>query len=455
MSDAPLMLSISGLRGLIGKSLTPLVAAQYGTAVGMWFKTQVKTPKIVVGRDSRPSGEMIQNAFVSGMSSVGCKVVTLDIATTPGVALMIGRLHADGGIVITASHNPIQWNGIKVLRQDGVAPAPEQAQQIIDLFKNFNPKYVEPAQIPETTFNDTLPLVHMQVIEQNINTDLIRRRRIKVVLDSVHGAGAPETVELLDHLGVELIHLYAEPTGLFPHTPEPTKENLTEPAAAVKEHGAAIGFAQDPDADRLAIVDENGTYIGEEYTLALCVLHLFMQDDCRPKVTVANLSTSRMIDDIAAKFEGQIHRSAVGEANVAKLMQEKKAVVGGEGNGGIIWPKIGYVRNSLVGIGLMLEMLAMQDKPLSEIVATIPSYAIVKDKVDIKPGMSDTIEPSLRSAFGDAAFDTQDGVRVDWEDRWVHVRPSNTEPILRLIAEAPDEAACRELIDKCAKAMGL
>ncbi|MAX23987.1 MAG: phosphoglucosamine mutase [Phycisphaeraceae bacterium] len=455
MSDAPLMLSISGLRGLIGKSLTPLVAAQYGTAVGMWFKTQVKTPKIVVGRDSRPSGEMIQNAFVSGMSSVGCKVVTLDIATTPGVALMIGRLHADGGIVITASHNPIQWNGIKVLRQDGVAPAPEQAQQIIDLFKNFNPKYVEPAQIPETTFNDTLPLVHMQVIEQNINTDLIRRRRIKVVLDSVHGAGAPETVELLDHLGVELIHLYAEPTGLFPHTPEPTKENLTELAAAVKEHGAAIGFAQDPDADRLAIVDENGTYIGEEYTLALCVLHLFMQDDCRPKVTVANLSTSRMIDDIAAKFEGQIHRSAVGEANVAKLMQEKKAVVGGEGNGGIIWPKIGYVRNSLVGIGLMLEMLAMQDKPLSEIVATIPSYAIVKDKVDIKPGMSDTIEPSLRSAFGDAAFDTQDGVRVDWEDRWVHVRPSNTEPILRLIAEAPDEAACRELIDKCAKAMGL
>ncbi len=455
MSDAPLMLSISGLRGLIGKSLTPLVAAQYGAAVGMWFKTQVKTPKIVVGRDSRPSGEMIQNAFVSGMSSVGCKVVTLDIATTPGVALMIGRLHADGGIVITASHNPIQWNGIKVLRHDGVAPAPEQAQQIIDLFKNFNPEYVEPAQIPETTFNDTLPLVHMQVIEQNINTDLIRRRRIKVVLDSVHGAGAPETVELLDHLGVELVHLYAEPTGLFPHTPEPTKENLTELAAAVKEHGAAIGFAQDPDADRLAIVDENGTYIGEEYTLALCVLHLFMQEECRPKVTVANLSTSRMIDDIAAKFEGMVHRSAVGEANVAKLMQEKKAVVGGEGNGGIIWPKIGYVRNSLVGIGLMLEMLAMQEKPLSEIVATIPSYAIVKDKVDIKPGMSDTIEPSLRSAFGDAAFDTQDGVRVDWEDRWVHVRPSNTEPILRLIAEAPDEAACRELIDKCAKAMGL
>jgi phosphomannomutase len=421
----------------------------------MWFKTQVKSPTIVVGRDSRPSGEMIQNAFVSGLSSVGCKVVTLDIATTPGVALMIGRLHADGGIVITASHNPIQWNGIKVLRHDGVAPAPEQAAQIIDLFKNFNPQYVEPADIPQCTFNDTLPVVHSQAILQYINVDLIRRRRIKIVLDSVHGAGTPETVQMLNELGVDLVHLYAEPTGMFPHTPEPTKDNLTELAAAVKEHGAAIGFAQDPDADRLAIVDENGTYIGEEYTLALCTKHVFMEEKSQDKVTVANLSTSRMLDDIAAEFGGKVYRSAVGEANVAKLMQQHNAVVGGEGNGGIIWPRIGYVRNSLVGIALMLEMLAKLDKPLSEIVATIPAYAIVKDKVDIKPGMSDTIEPSLRSAFGDATFDTQDGVRVDWEDRWVHVRPSNTEPILRLIAEAPDEAGCRELIDKCAKAMGL
>ncbi len=455
MSDAPLMLSISGLRGLIGQSLTPQVAAQYGTAVGQWFKTQTTKPKIVVGRDSRPSGEMIQNAFVSGLSSVGCEVVTLDIATTPGVALMNEQLNGDGGIVITASHNPIQWNGIKVLRKDGVAPAPQQAQQIIDLFKNFNPTYVAPADIPQTTADDTLPTVHSEKILQYIDVQQIKKQRIKIVLDSVHGAGAPETVKMLEALGVELIHLYAEPTGLFPHTPEPTKANLTELAAAVKEHNAAIGFAQDPDADRLAIVDEHGTYIGEEYTLALCAMHVFAQESNLPKVTVANLSTSRMLDDIAAKYDGKVYRSAVGEANVAKLMEQHNAIVGGEGNGGIIWPKIGYVRNSLVGIALMLEMLAKQDKPLSQIVATIPAYAIVKDKVDIKPGMSDTIEPSLRSAFGDAAFDTQDGVRVDWEDRWVHVRPSNTEPILRLIAEAPDEAACKELISKCAQAMGL
>jgi phosphomannomutase len=302
MSDAPLMLSISGLRGLIGQSLTPLVAAQYGAAVGQWFNTQVKHPTIVVGRDSRPSGEMIQNAFVSGLSAVGCKVVTLGIATTPGVALMVGRLHADGGIVITASHNPIEWNGIKVLRHDGIAPPPEQAQQIINLFREFNPTYVAPADIPATQADETLPHVHAKAILQYVDVDLIRRRRIKIVLDSVHGAGAPETLAMLEELGVELIHLYAEPTGLFPHTPEPTKANLTELAAAVKQHGAAIGFAQDPDADRLAIVDEHGTYIGEEYTLALCTMHVFAQETKLPKVTVANLSTSRMLDDIAAAW---------------------------------------------------------------------------------------------------------------------------------------------------------
>lgn len=455
MSDAPLMLSISGLRGLIGQSLTPVIAAQYGSAVGTWFKSKNPTPKIVVGRDSRPSGEMIQNAFVSGLTSVGCQVVNLGLASTPGVALMVKKLNANGGIVVTASHNPIQWNGIKVLRHDGIAPPPDEAQQIIDLFHVNNPSYVKPQEIPATTCNDTLPSEHAKAIWEHVDSKLIASKKIKIVLDSVHGAGGPETLAMLEKFGVELIHLYGEPTGIFPHTPEPTQANLTELAKAVKEHGADIGFAQDPDADRLAIVDENGTYIGEEYTLALCTMHVFSQDQSGNKTTVANLSTSRMLDDIAAKFGGKVYRSAVGEANVAKLMQQHNAPVGGEGNGGIMYPKIGYVRNSMIGIALMLEMLAKQDKPLSEIVATIPSYAIVKDKVDIKPGMSDTIEPALKKAFGDATFDTQDGVRVDWPDRWVHVRPSNTEPILRLIAEAPSEDACKELIKKCADAMGL
>ena len=208
MSDAPLMLSISGLRGLIGQSLTPIVAAQYGAAVGTWFKSKTKKPKIIVGRDSRPSGEMIESAFVSGLTSVGCQVVTLGLASTPGVALMVGRLHADGGIVVTASHNPIEWNGIKVLRQDGIAPPPEQAQQIIDLFHENNPKYVTAQEIPATTFNDTMPIVHAQAILQHINSNLICRKHIKIVLDSVHGAGGPETLAMLEDLGVELVHLY-------------------------------------------------------------------------------------------------------------------------------------------------------------------------------------------------------------------------------------------------------
>ncbi|MBL4700693.1 MAG: phosphoglucosamine mutase [Phycisphaeraceae bacterium] len=455
MSDAPLMITISGLRGLIGKTLTPTVAAQYGQAVGMWFKSQMKKPTIVVGRDSRPSGLMIQNAFVSGLSAVGCKVIILGIATTPGVGLMIGRLHADGGVVITASHNPIQWNGIKVLTSQGIAPSPKKAQQIIDLFHQNQPEYVPVTKIKPVETDSTLTKIHARTILRHIDVDIIRRRRIKVVLDSVHGAGGPETLVLLKELGVELIHLYAKPTGHFPHGAEPTKEHLTELATEVKKHKAAIGFAQDPDADRLAIVDNKGNYIGEEYTLALCAKHLFAENPKAKKIAVTNLSSSRILDDVAAKYGGKVYRSAVGEANVAKRMQKENALLGGEGNGGIIWPKIGYVRNSLVGIALILEMLAKQDKSLSKIASTIPSYAIVKDKVDIKPGMADTIEPALRSVFGDAIFDTQDGVRVDWKDCWVHVRPSNTEPILRLIAEAPDNAACEKLIAKCVQAMGL
>jgi len=455
MSDTPLIITISGLRGLIGKTLTPVVAAQYGQAVGMWFKTQIKKPAIVVGRDSRPSGLMIQNAFVSGLTAVGCKVITLGIATTPGVGLMIGRLHADGGVVITASHNPIQWNGIKVLTSQGIAPSPKKAQQIIDLFHQNQPEYVPVTKIKAVETDSTLTKIHARTILRHIDVDIIRRRRIKVVLDSIHGAGGPETLVLLKELGVELIHLYAKPTGHFPHGAEPTKEHLTELAIEVKKHKADIGFAQDPDADRLAIVDNKGNYIGEEYTLALCAKHLFEENPKAKKIAVTNLSSSRMLDDVAAQYGGKVYRSAVGEANVAKCMQKEKALFGGEGNGGIIWPKIGYVRNSLVGIALILEMLAKKDKSLSKIASTIPSYAIVKDKVDIKPGMADTIEPALRSAFGDAIFDTQDGVRVDWKDRWVHVRPSNTEPILRLIAEAPDNASCEELIAKCAQAMGL
>ncbi len=451
------MLSVSGLRGLIGQSLTPVVAARYGQAVGQWFKSQTTQPHIVVGRDSRPSGPMVEMAMIAGLTAVGCRVTRLGIASTPGVALMAGHLKAQGGVVITASHNPIQWNGIKVLRHDGTAPTAEQANQIIQAFHADEVSFVEPAQMQPIEMDESVVQVHLDAVLPHVNAEIIRQKKLKVVLDSVHGAGGAETIALLDALGVELVHLWGEPTGLFPHTPEPLEENLRDLAQAVVEHQADIGFAQDPDADRLAVVDNTGKYIGEEYTLALSALHVLQQTQGSEgqSIAVTNLSSSRMLDDIALDHGGKVLRSKVGEANVAQMMQENRAIIGGEGNGGVIWPKVCYVRDSLVGIALLLEMRAMRDEPLDVTVASVASYAIVKEKVGIEPGMTDRIEPALRSAFPDAQFDTQDGVRVDWVDRWVHVRSSNTEPILRLIAEAPDKKAATALTQQAAEAMGL
>ena len=452
-NDAPLMLSVSGMRGLVGKSLTPPVAATYAAAFGSWLiqSTGNKSPHVVLGRDSRPSGQMFEMAAAAGLASVGCRVTRLGVLSTPGVAIMIGHHNAHGGMVVTASHNPIIWNGIKALRHDGVAPPADQAQQIIERFKTNNLDYAEVESLQPGEEDATGTQVHVDRILPHIDVEAIRGAKLKAVVDSVCGAGGDEARVLLESLGVELTHMYAEPTGLFPHTPEPTRENLTELCTEVKKHGAAIGFAQDPDADRLAVVDEQGSYIGEEYTLALCAMHLLDGGD---KV-VANLSTSRMIDDIAAKVGASVVRTAVGEANVAAGMEDNDASIGGEGNGGIIWPKVCGVRDSLVGMALLLEMLAKRGKPLSDLVAMTPAYAIVKDKADVSQSLLDQIGPTLKEKYKDQKVDAQDGVRIDWPDRWVHVRPSNTEPIIRIIAEAAKEKDARALVDDVRGALGL
>jgi phosphomannomutase len=469
MSDAPLMLGVSGLRGLVGRSLTPIVAARYGAAVGGWFRSQRRggdagPPHVVVGRDSRPSGQMLELATVAGLVAVGCRVTRLGIVTTPGVAIMTEHLGADGGIVITASHNPIEWNGIKTLRHDGVAPPPDQAADIVVRFKRDEPAWAVVDDLMPVQENETSHSVHVDRVLAHVDVAAIRRRRPKVVLDSVNGAGGPVTKLLLDALGVELVHLNAEPTGRFPHRPEPLRENLTDLCEAVRRHGADAGFAQDPDADRLVVVDERGRYIGEEYTLALAVLHVLQKvvgerggeaGRGGPLTVAANLSTSRMIDDVAGRFNVRVQRTPVGEANVAAAIRATGAIVGGEGNGGVIWPKVILVRDSLVGIALVLEMLASQDAKLSDWVARIPAYAIVKDKLAIAPGVMEGVPDALRGAFADAKCNLDDGVRMDWPDRWVHVRASNTEPILRIIAEAPDEAEARRLIGQVKRTLGL
>lgn len=441
------MLSISGMRGLVGQSITPPVVARYTAAFGSYLKQSRDTPHpvVVLGRDSRPSGEMFENAAAAGLVSVGCKVVRVGILSTPGVAIMGQDVNADGGIVITASHNPGPWNGIKPLRHDGVAPPPEDVEQIIAMYKADEADHVAADDLQAINDDRRGVMVHRDLVAALVDVDLIRKAKLKAVVDSVHGAGGQEAAVLLDHLGVETVQLYKEPTGRFPHTPEPTQENLTELCGVVVRESADVGFAQDPDADRLAIVDEQGNYIGEEYTLALCAMHKLGKGD----VAVANLSTSRMLDDIAAAAGATVVRTAVGEANVAARMREHGADLGGEGNGGIIWRPISQVRDSLVGMALVLEMLAQRGDPLSAIVADTPSYAIVKDKLELPS--RELADPALAWTarhYADQKVDTQDGVRVDWQDRWVHVRPSNTEPILRIIAEASTQDAARALADE-------
>ncbi len=451
--EAPLMLSVSGMRGLVGLSLTPPIVANYASAFGSWLiqSTGIKTPHVVLGRDSRPSGQMFEMAAAAGLTAVGCRVTRVGVLSTPGIAIMIGHHNAQGGMVVTASHNPVIWNGIKALRHDGAAPPTDQAQQIIERFKNNDLAYAEVKSLQPCDEDLTGTKVHLDRILPHIDVNAIRAAKLKAVVDSVNGAGGDEARALLENLGVELIHMYPESTGLFPHTPEPTRENLTELCKKVTQHQAAIGFAQDPDADRLAVVDELGNYIGEEYTLALSAMHLLTSGD---KI-VANLSTSRMVDDIAANVGASVIRTAVGEANVVAGMKQSGATLGGEGNGGIIWPKVCGVRDSLVGMALLLEMLAKRGKPLSALVAMTPAYAIVKDKADVSQELLDQIGPTLKEKYAQQKVDTQDGVRIDWPDRWVHVRPSNTEPIIRIIAEAAREDESRALVNEVRDALGL
>ena len=451
INDAPLMLSVSGLRGIIGQSLIPPVAVRYAAGFGQWLKSEglgTDTPHVVIGRDSRPSGEMMAMAATAGLIGVGCQVTDIGIATTPGVAIMTEHLKADGGLVITASHNPIIWNGIKALRADGMAPPPQQAQEIIRQFNHEELKFCSVECMQPVTHDTTVHETHVDRVLAHIDTQAIRKRRFKVVVDSVHGAGGPVTAKLMNQLGVELISLYATPTGHFPHEPEPNKQNLTELCQVVQKHQADIGFAQDPDADRLAVVDEQGCYIGEEYTLVLACLQLLRRSDTiQPATLVANLSTSRMIDDLSKTYNTRVIRTPVGEANVATAIKNHNALMGGEGNGGVIWPKVGHVRNSVAGMALLLELMAHSQKPLSNIVSKIPRYAIVKDKINIPSGMASQGIELLGKHYTSQETDTQDGIRIDWPDRWVHVRPSNTEPILRIIAEADTVINAQQLIN--------
>jgi phosphomannomutase len=464
VASAPLMISVSGVRGIIGQTLTPEVATTFGQAFGHFLRQNSKLEtensklKVVIGRDSRPSGPMVFGALAAGLLSVGVDVVDVGVATTPSVALMGRYLKAQAAIVITASHNPLIWNGIKFVRDDGICFPPAQAAQIKQIFLDLRAgKLAVPlADIDHLGLfseDSRVHANHVQTVLQYFDVRGIAEKRYRVVLDSVNGAGCIGTPMLLGKLGAELVHMNGEATGRFAHPPEPTKENLTDLCAKVKEKRGAVGFAQDPDADRLAIVDENGTYIGEEYTLALCTYARMLVKPGGGVPVVANLSSSRMVDDIAARYGQVVYRTAVGEANVAGKMQELAggnlgSVIGGEGNGGIIDLRVGPVRDSFLGIAMILDLLTRTRKTLSQIVADIPQYAMIKTKFDCTPEQSAALVARVKTEFASEKIDTQDGVRIDFAEGWVHVRQSNTEPIARIIAEAKDEATARGLVAK-------
>jgi phosphomannomutase len=460
-----LMIGVSGMRGTIGGTLTPPVVGQMAAAFAVWLReqaaarksgsptgtdTEIAPLRVVIGRDSRPSGPWVRDAATSALLASGIEVIDLDVVTTPGVAMMVRHLNADAGVVITASHNPIEWNGLKFLTRDCVAPPPRDAERIKQLFNEARHHFVRVEHLRAAKKNPETHALHTKRILDRVDVLGISSQRYKVVLDSVNGAGCVATATLLAKLGCQLIHINGTPNGQFPHEPEPTAKNLTGLCEEVKRQHAHVGFAQDPDADRLAIVDENGNYIGEEYSLALAAKYILGK---KPGVTVTNLSTSRMIDDIAAATGSKVLRTAVGEANVIDTMLKENANIGGEGNGGVIDPRIVPGRDSLVGIAYVLQLMADTKKSLSQLVAELPRYEIVKTKFECRREDANRAVAAIVAEMSKqtgVTVDTQDGIRIDWlTDRaWIHARPSNTEPIMRIIAEAPDKSVAETRINE-------
>lgn len=439
-----LMVSVSGIRGRVGEALTPEVMCTYASGFGAWALARGKSRKIVVGRDSRVSGPMFHRVVLGALQSVGCEIIDIGVVPTPTVQLAVEHHHAAGGLAITASHNPIEWNALKFIGPSGLfLEAAEGAEMRATLGK----------PIPRVTW-DRIGTVaedreatgrHLELVLALpfVDVDAIRRRKFKVALDCVRGAGAPIMLALLERLGCSVIAIHLETDGVFPHAPEPIAENLGELEQLVQSSGADVGFAVDPDVDRLAIVSEQGRAIGEDYTLALAAKVVLSH---RKGAVVTNLSTSRIVDDIAASAGSKVIRAPVGEVNVATRMRTEGAAVGGEGNGGVIVSELHLGRDAPAGAALILQLLAMDGRRVSEIVADYPRYSIVKDKLDRPAAPLDTVYTALRSAFPGAEVDVQDGLRLSWPDRWLHVRPSGTEPIVRVIAEAPTVEEASKLI---------
>ena len=440
-TDPRLMISVSGIRGRVGHGLSPEVVARYAAAFGAWAIATGPSKAVVLGRDSRVSGPIFHQIARASLEAAGANVIDLGMTTTPSLQMAVEHHHAAGGLCITASHNPIEWNALKFIGPSGLFLSADEGREMRALVESGIP-YATWDTLGTTQFDGDAITRHIQQVLKLpfINVEAIRARGFRVAYDACAGAGGAIIPHLLELLGCEVHEINVRADGRFPRPPEPVAENLKELEKLVKDTGAQVGFATDPDVDRLALVSDTGEAIGEDYTLALASRVVLRH---RKGHVVTNLSTSRVLDDAAAEFGQRVIRAPVGEVNVALRMKKEHAVIGGEGNGGVILPELHLGRDAPLGVALVLQLMLEDSRPISQMVADAPRYAILKDKLDLPNAPLDTVYAALRAAFPEAEADTQDGLRLGWPDRWVHVRPSGTEPIVRVIAEAPtrDEAA--------------
>ncbi|TWT95138.1 phosphoglucosamine mutase [Neorhodopirellula pilleata] len=438
-----LIISVSGLRGIVGETLTPDVAVRFVAS----FAASMPPGKMVVGRDGRTTGPMLRNAIIAGLNACGRDCIDADVAATPTIGVLVRELRAAGGVQISASHNPPPYNGIKLFGGDGRVLDAVSGGKIRDGFLGGNTAWCDFDSIGQIERPADPHAAHLAKVLQTVDVDAIKKQKYKVLLDSNHGAGGLLGVRLLEALGCQVTAMGAEPTGRFAHVPEPTAENLTGVASMLGTSGCAVGFCQDPDADRLALIDETGRYIGEEATLALCVRRA-MEVGRTDGPIVINGATSSMSALVAKSHGVETFRSAVGEANVADMMIAKSAAYGGEGNGGPIDPLVGYVRDSFVGMAQVLDLMTRTGLKLSELADELPVQHIHKDKASVSADRLPALFEKMKSHFADATAESGDGLRLQWDDAWLLVRGSNTEPIIRLIAEAESADQAKSLCDQ-------
>jgi phosphomannomutase len=441
-----LMVSVSGVRGRVGEGLTPEVIARFAAAFGAYALKRGPGKTVVIGRDSRVSGPMFVRAATAGLMSAGCDVVDVGIVPTPSVQLTVEDLGAAGGLAVTASHNPIEWNALKFIGPSGMFLDADEGAEM-RAFLEGEPPRAGWRDLGTVRNDDGAVERHLERILAIpfLDVEAIRRKRFHVALDCVRGAGGTIFPQLLQRLGCTVEAINLETDGLFPREPEPVAENLKELEALVARSGAVVGLATDPDVDRLSLVSEKGSAIGEDYTLALAASLVLRH---RPGAVVTNLSTSRLLDDVAERGGTTLLRAAVGEINVARRMQAENATIGGEGNGGVILPDVHLTRDAPVAAALILQLLAETGRPLSELAAEIGKYEIVKEKLPRPSQPLDAVYDELARRFPDAEADRQDGLRLSWAAKrsWAHLRPSGTEPIVRIICEAPTRAEADELV---------